>query len=370
MRTRKSNYVTKSGLIVLAASIIIAAYFKHTDITAFIGLILLLSLCAFLWARWSLKNIKVYLHESELYAFPGDEFDLDLEFINDKGLLLMWLDLVFPLADAICIGQEMVEHFSWIMPHQSISCHSAIPAVRRGVTVIDNICLRSGDGFCLSEEEKSCSPGHPLKFTVYPKISPIDPSPLMNLSSEPEPAKNGLYTDRTLINNVRLYNERDNFKDINWRMMARSDEAVVNVHETMAMHRIGFIIDLGSFSFVEKEDHMNGEVIIRKVHDDALEEAISKIASYIVALNERDIICTLVIPSTKLREARMVIPQTKETQIVELLSALAEIEYYGEESFLPEAEMDSDGHLLGQIYRMDYKHGLMKLAGGEYEEIQ
>ena len=91
MRTQKSNYVTKSGLIVLAASTLIAAYFKHTDITAFIGLILLLSLCAFLWARWSLNNIKVNINAKRKLNNTRDRLfshgDLDL-FCKDRKNIL------------------------------------------------------------------------------------------------------------------------------------------------------------------------------------------------------------------------------------------------------------------------------------------
>ena len=370
MRTRKSNFVTKTGLIFLTAVVLIAAYFKYTELTAFGGLVLFFSLCAFLWAEGSVSKICVKCSEDVLYAFPDEDFDLHMSLENQKVLLLMWLDLNLPLERSRCIGKNVTEFFSWVMPWQTIEWRMKVPAAARGTARLDRVLLCSGDGFGLDETEKESELSRPVRLIVYPKVHPIDPSPLLRNMSEPEPSKNGILTDRTMINNIRPYEDGDNFRDINWRMMARSGEPYVNIHEKMAMRRVCLIPDLKSFSYEVTIEYSDGIHTEQRVHEEKLEEALSAMASYIAALHEHDILCTLVIPSYNNSKGRIIVPETPETQIVELLSALAEIDYRGGAAALPEVEMEEVHYLLGQIYRFDYLHGLTRLTGGVYEEIQ
>ena len=368
MRTRRSNFVSKSGLIFLAAIVFIAAYFKLTVLTALVGLVLFIAAISYAWAKLSVSKIDAKIDSSAAYAFPGEILDAEVTVTNNKAILLMWMELVFPHGSAKCIAEDYVENFSWVMPHQKIVWNIQIPAVKRGVCKINNLLVRSGDGLGLGEEESKVEIGD-FSLVVYPTVKSVDPQPLLRNISELEPSRSGLQQDRTLLNNIRPYHDGDSFKDINWRLMARSGEVYSNVHEKLAMRRVCFIPDFESFSYVEIVEDRDGKHEEFRCHESEFEEMLSMIASYISALDKQDVICTLAIPSQNEGKATLIIPEERDGQIVELLSALAEISYEGGPAPLPLYEMENERHLLGQIYKYDYINGLQRSVGGEYEKV-
>ena len=126
---------------------------------------------------------------------------------------------------------------------------------------------------------------------VYPKIVPVDVSLILNNMSEMESARNGFYTDRTLLDTTRDYREGDSFKNINWRLLARRDELQVNVYEKLTMRRVCFMPDMFSFTHIEEvEEEGERRHEERVVEREELEEMFSLMASLIVKLHERDVL--------------------------------------------------------------------------------
>jgi len=369
VRTDSSNFVTKGGLIFLSVLVLISAYYGLSDLTLFTGLVLVLALVSFLWVRFSLTRIDVDVSDCCLYAFPGEILNLKPTILNNKALMLIWLDFVLPFCTYPCISKDIEEHLTWILPWQKISWNISVTAEKRGVAQIESITLRSGDGFGLGEKEKTVMLKNSLKIVVYPRVHPIDPSPLLSNLSELEQSKNGLYKDRTLINNIREYTPGDSVKSINWRMMAKNDHIMVNINENMSMRRVCFIIDLKTYSYYVKKDSSGEEQFEVRVHSDELERDISIVASYISALNDKNILCTLALPAPEDKECRIIIPKSCDEQVVMLFNALAEIDYRGENIVIKNADIEDDRHLLGQLYKIDYVNGLMKQKGVLYEKI-
>ena len=364
MKHLGSNLVTPTGLAILAALTLVAAYLRATALEAMLIALLLLCSAAYFWARASLGHIEVELEQDDLRAFPGELMDAGARLKNAKFLPVIWLEARFPTSGAACVAPpedetealepgeepEIKETFLWVMPQQSIFWRQRVRAVRRGVCEIRSMELFSGDGFGLADRRKDASLERGFRFIVYPEIRHVDAAPLLARLTELERSRSGFYTDSTLINNIRDYRDGDNFRDINWRLLARQGTLQVNVHETMAMRRMCLMPDLGSFSCTEQKE-VNGErQTVRSTRGAELERMLSLIASIIVAVNGRDVLCSLVIPSADGAPARLIIPEERETQATQLLTAIAEIDYHGGDCIFPAAEIAESSHLLGQLF--------------------
>lgn len=367
MKAPGSNFVSWFGIGFLLLLILVAAYFDMAAMESFLILVLIICVIAFLWGRLSLRKIELQIDEEDCCGFPGQSLEAQCRIKNGKMLPLIWLDLSFPIGKKTCLnpeedsegeeshaiardGRYLRSSFLWVMPHQRISWKQKAVAVHRGVCRIGEVKLHSGDGFGLSTQTGTIALQSPLRFVVYPKVVSVDVSLILNNMSEMESAKNGFYTDRTLLENTREYREGDSFKNINWRLLARKDELHVNVYEKLTMRRVSFMPDLGSFTHIEEVDDGHERREERIVETEDMEKMFSLMASLIVKLHERGVLCSLVIPACGERPERLVIPETGETQVMELLGALAEVEYEAERMSIPLDTIAMERHKLGQLY--------------------
>lgn len=365
MKQPGSNFVTAGGLAVLALLILVSAYFGYEKLEAFLVIALILCLIAYLWAKFSLHRIEVETDGEDSCAFPGQTLEVEAKLRNRKMLPLIWLDLCFPTAERSCIDSmpedkpleeeggkrhDLRSAFLWVMPHQTIRWRQRAMAVHRGVCRVEELKLVSGDGFGLTSKVKKAPLPAPFRFVVYPKIVPVDVSLILNNMSEMESAKNGFYTDRTLLETTRDYREGDSFKNINWRVLARKDEVQVNVYEKLNMHRVAFLPDIFSFTYIGEVEEGTQRVKARLADHDKLERMFSLLASLILRLHERGVLCSLVIPAYGDTPERVIIPETAEMQVMQLLTALAEIDYDAEDVTMPLEQILQERHKLGQLY--------------------
>ena len=167
--------------------------------------------------------------------------------------------------------------------------------------------------------------------------------------SELQKSPRGFYTDPTLTKSVRDYRDGDSPRDINWRALARSGQLLVNVYENLDMCRVCLIADLEAFSIFEHVDSGTHTGTERRADTERMERMLSLLASCILALDERSVLCSLIIPAYGGADARIVMPEA-HSQTAELLTALAEIGYSGEETAFPLCDMLERSHLLGQPF--------------------
>lgn len=384
MKQPGSNLVTRLGLILLAVLILVAAYFGFERLEAFLVLALILCLIAYLWAMFSLRKIEVEVDSEDCCAFPGQSLEVDARIKNSKLLPLIWLDMSFPTAHRSCLEpmpedktpvddteeykpEDLRAAFLWVMPHQTIRWTQRAMAIHRGVCRVEKVALHSGDGFGLSAKTRVETLSAPFRFVVYPKIVPVDVTLILNNMSEMEPAKNGFYTDRTLLETTRDYREGDSFKNINWRILARRDEVQVNVYEKLTMHRVCFMPDLYSFTYMGEVEEGTQRVKKRLLDEEALERMFSLMASLIMGLHERGVLCSLVIPAYDDSPERIVIPESSDMQVLQLLTALAEIDYTVSEMELPMEQLLYERHKLGQLYVLSRDAESCVLSSGELD---
>lgn len=368
MKQPGSNFVSLIGLGLLAVLIMVAAYFDMESLEGFLVLCLLLCLICYLWSKSALSRIELDAPEEDICAFPDECIEMDMAIHNRKMLPLVWLDLCFPTGEKSCVAahpedeqptdeQEKPEHrdelcasFLWVMPHQSIRWTQRAMAVHRGVCRVNSIGLVSGDGFGLASKTKNSALSAPFRFVVYPAMLNVNVSPILNRLSEMEAARNGFYSDRTLLSTTRDYHEGDPIKNINWRLMAKRDDLQVNVHEKLAMRRVCFVPDMYSFTYIAEVEEGTQRVKRRVVDHGGLEHMLSFAASLIVRLHEREVLCSLVLPAFGEQAARVVVPESAEEQVMQLLTALAEINYEAQPTVLPLEQMENERHKLGQMF--------------------
>lgn len=367
MKQQGSNFVTWGGLVFLVILVLLAAYFGVAALESFLVVVLILCLAAFAWGRFALRKMEIEIEETDCCGFPGQLLEVEGRLCNRKFLPLIWLDLSFPLGAKTCIEppeefinnnsdpakkdlRDLCAAFVWVTPYQKVCWKQKALAVHRGICRVDTVELCSGDGFGLSSQTETMNLSIPVRFVVYPKIIPVDVSLILNNMSEMESAKNGFYTDRTLLENTRDYREGDSYKNINWRLLARRDDVQVNVYEKLTMHRVCFIPDLFSFTHLEELEEGQEKRKVRVLETECMEDMFSLMASLIVKLHEHGVRCSLVIPAGADKPEKIVVPETAETQVMELLGALAEIEYKCEAIDMPVDAINRERHKLGQIY--------------------
>jgi len=311
MKQPGSNLVSWFGLGFLAVLILVAAYFDMNRLEGFLILVFILCLIAFVWGRLSLRKIELQSAEEDCCGFPGEILEASSSLYNKKMLPLVWLDLSLPVGKKTCIEacpenapsededgekpapRELRSTFIWVMPHQKMRWKQRAMAVHRGVCTVEEVKLHSGDGFGLCTQTKKYKLPCRLRYVVYPKVVDVDVSPILNNMSEMESTKNGFYTDRTLLENTRDYREGDSFKNINWRLLARKDEVQVNEYEKLTMRRVCFMPDMFSFTHIEEILEENERREERVTETEELENMFSLLASLIVKLHEKGVLCSL-----------------------------------------------------------------------------
>lgn len=354
MKNKGSNLTTAIGLGILVILIFVAAYIKIPALEAFLIVITLLCAIAWVWTIYALKKIDIILKENEITLFPGDKSKFTISLANNKLLLLIWLKLTLTGRNLDIIDcKDNTKTLSWIMPFQNLEWSWQFTALSRGVCTLDSFQLRSGDGFGLSDKTRLTKANHPLRIIVFPKTFPVDVSYIQNHVKELDRSISGYYSDRTLLKYTRPYTGIENSKDINWRSLARGNEPEVNIYEQQAMHRVCFIPDLESFVYEVVKTENGEQKIIRNLHKEEFEHALSMIASIITTLDSRKVTASLIIPAFAQQKMNIIFGD-QNTNDIDLLKSLAEIDYNKEETSITQDIEESIFYTSGQIFVFAY----------------
>ena len=340
-----SLFLSVPGLIILAAILCVSFYFKSTIISAFILLFLILCIIAFLWSRKVATQLQAEAHSLTGSCFPGDEIGLDLTLTNNGSLAAIWTDAYLPINKPLLAtpqngaynqiemtapewsGLALHQKFTWVSGYQKLSCKLTLTANKRGILSTDYIYLHTGDGFgigtsrCGNPTKGSCS------VVIFPKLYPVNMQNLLLKGSTMYAGKRGQYEDVTLLKNIRPYQHGDNFKRINWRMLAKQQEVMVNLYEQITPESIFFLLDLKSFSYQQHRPGGYDDDMMDCVHNEEMELAISVVASCITALSEQGVACGLVIPGYGDVSPEFFYGESNSLRLEELLLMLAKISY-------------------------------------------
>ncbi|MBR5510143.1 MAG: DUF58 domain-containing protein [Lachnospiraceae bacterium] len=380
MKNRASIFATIGGLLFLLILVFYTNTMRYQKISGFLIFFLILFLCSWIWGKVSLKKMRIQMQREDLTAFPGESLPVRLSIENKKLLPVTWLDILFPLPDNRCVwvpedddiswhdapGRTtmlpvFLRKVSWIFPFQKLEWSFALEARCRGIYHMDTVYLESGDGLGLSVISRKIPLAYTKQITVYPERIPVDVSPLLHQNPSQAKGHQGYQDDLTLLKNSRAYQYGDSFRRINWRLLARQQELMVNEYETLSPQCMGFYIDLESFITKKEEQTNAGTMMITPtLHQKELEQMLSLIGSCICELTARRVSCALFIPGYEKQEVRCCFGSDLEYQVPQLLEELAQIDY--QESAYETRITSSDLRIfrskLGQVYYAGMKANL------------
>jgi len=180
--------LTKGGLLVLLAVMVLAAWNRQVVIVILLGLALSAAGLSSLWSRLSLSGVSCQRLLSENRAFPGETIELKLKLSNRKLIPLPWIevDSEIPLqllADPASLpagetpGTRLLSHITSLLWYTSVSWRQKLDCPRRGYYKLGPVTVTSGDIF--GWYPRSITWKRTDEIIVYPKIFPsrISPSP-------------------------------------------------------------------------------------------------------------------------------------------------------------------------------------------------
>jgi hypothetical protein len=328
-----SLMVSNGGLAASLLLAVLASVFHIGPVAGLAMFLFLLGAVSRLWGRFSVHRMDVEIRADNLRMYRGDRAEISFLIRNRKALPLIWLELVLeePRRRCVmpeggfCLHERRVEEetgvafkpalekkFAFIMGRQTLRWNSVFLARRRGVYPIREATLRSGDGFGLTQAEKTFSVEGIPTLVVYPDIVPVQIHSFLRPQWEYATGAKGHMEDITVIRGIRRYQTNDSWKKINWRMAARQQQLMVNLHETVLPKTAHFILDGESFC------GLSGDF-------SELEEVLSILASLFLRLDEASLFCGLSLPASKIMKA-VTLPAGEGTQAADLLFYLSAYE--------------------------------------------
>ncbi len=301
------------------------------------------------WTARAMESVSLEVQCSMRSLYPGMDTQLEYKIKNDKLLPLAWLELSQQAPDKNCLVPDdsfevysyqkdtedrVVEvsaykrAFSLIMAYESMSLSSVWHARCRGIYRPDELLLRSGDGFGLSQEEKPYPSELVPEIVVYPRKLAVEADLLLRQDWDKSYGSLGYIEDMSVLRGLRPYSSADSWKRINWRMAARQPgELSVNFYETVQPASVLFVLDGESYC----QD------------SEALEHGLEVMASLITELCARAVSCGLCLPKSKSFSA-VSISHERQASAAELLYYLAGFDC------LMEPVPDKEGRPSGDYY--------------------
>ena len=267
-----------------------------------------------IWAKLSVKQLTVTVKAGKSRMFPGDETTLTYQVKNHKLLPVLWVDILQPLREPVCLmpvdeeGQSQItamdgsektmfgvaaeeaakmfrERCSLIGGWKTVRFATRWKAERRGLYVLEHTRIYAGDGFHMARYRLTPTAGSQKNFVIYPQIIPVDAERFLKNMWEGDTGSHGVLEDVSVIRLTRPYENTDSLKKINWRLVARGQGLAVNQYEVISPRAIHFIFDGESF---------NGP----RPHGEELELALSILASLLLRLEDRSMECGFSFPET------------------------------------------------------------------------
>jgi uncharacterized protein (DUF58 family) len=313
-----------------------------------------------LWGLYALKNMTVTVQPERETLSAGQSVTIRYTLNNKKALPLVWLELCQDVPVRQCLtpddgfalrtfSPEEAEHtgrerayirrFAFVMGYSTLSWDTQWTGQCRGVYRPQNLVLRSGDGFGLTQSSGEVEGLQGRMLVVWPKIIPVETWPFLRHVWSGTTGKAGWSEDPTVMRGERAYQPGDPWKRIDWRTAARSDELMVRQYDTVTPLSVLFILDAAVL-----EDK---------------EEGISVLASLIHALDFAGIDCGLALPATASRGPVVLRPEDPAVTAGQCLFALSEFEAESAGENFDEVAIMSAAAGSGQVWIVSQGAGSM-----------
>lgn len=333
---REDGALLSIGLIqaILLVLVAVAIHFGQNLMAAVMFGAVLLGAGSRIWARLTVRNMKVRMDASKNRMFPGDRTVLSWQVKNEKFLPVLWVDVIQPLTEPLAMvpieedgslrmrRMSGEEKSSWRIPEgeggwlfqqrcsligswKTASFDTLWQARRRGIYSLDKTRIYTGDGFGMTRYLMDLENSSQRHFIIYPKIVPVYEERFLNHMWEGESGSRGVLEDLSVIKLTRPYENTDSLKKINWRLLARGQDVTVNQYEVVSPHAIHFIFDGESFrSEIPAKGRENETVVSaaqaaeHKKRQQAMEASLEVLASLLLRLADKKMDCGFSFPET------------------------------------------------------------------------
>lgn len=322
----QSSLLVNWSVIALSFGLSLLAWWRSADAVAS----LLLTLAAVgvisrLWGMAALKDLDVTVRAESTVLSVGRSAEVTYLIENNKFLPLVWIELCQDVPKNGCMEPDgsmtlrkyseeetlftekesaYMRRFAFLLGHSEITWSCVWTGKRRGIYRPGDLMIRSGDGFGLTQSVNTVSGLKDKLFVVWPKIVPVRTSALLSNLFSGGTGRSGWAEDSTILRDEREYQEGDNWKRIDWRTAARTNELYTKQYERIRPQSVLIAVETGSFSDPE--------------------EALSIAASLLYDLHEKGIAAGLTLPSTQEKEAVLIRPDDPYSGLSDCLYELAD----------------------------------------------
>lgn len=317
-----------------------------------------------LWGLRALRGLTVRVRPDRETLSVGQSITVRYTINNNKALPLIWAEVLQDVPVRQCLvpddsfrlrsfseeetvhtgrARAYIRRLSFVMGYSTLEWDTVWTGARRGVYRPQNLVLRSGDGFGLTQSAGEISGLQGRTLVVWPKLVPVETWPFLRHVWTGATGKAGWSEDPTVMLGEHAYQPGDPWKRIDWRTAARTDELMVRQFDTVTPLSFLFILDAAAL-------------------DDA-EEGISLTASLLRALSHSQIDCGIALPATEKRAPLLLRPEDPAVTVERCLYALAEFEAESATGRFDEKSIMSAAAGTGQVWIVSQGAGSMTCPG-------
>ena len=304
-----------------------------------------------LWGLRALRRLEVTVTPAAETLSVGQSVTARYVLRNDKALPLVWAEVLHDIPPRDCLvpdgsfvrrklppeetartgrTEAYLRRLAFLPGFGTLEWDTVWTGVRRGVYRPENLVLRSGDGFGLTQSAGEATGLHGRVLVVWPKLVPVRTQPFLRHVWSGSTGRAGWTEDPTVVRGERDYLPGDPWKHIDWRTAARTDELMVRQYETIRPTGVLFVLDAASLGDAE--------------------DGISLLASVIHALSREGINCGLALPADGQRAPLVLRPEDPAVTAASCLFALAELDAEGAGARFDEAAVISAAAESGQVW--------------------
>ena len=255
--SRPAGYLlSKAGLLVMFACLLLAAWFNQVVIVVTLGLLLSAAGVSRLWSGLSMAGVSCQRSLSETRTFPGDTVELSLRLVNRKLLPLPWvlvedeIPAVFDESGSMPEGDRpgtvLLSSRAALLWYTGINWKKKLHCSKRGYYRFGPLKITTGDFFGFYPRTRTLPALE--NVVVYPKIIPLESLGIDSLQPVGEmTAERRIFEDPVRLVGVRDYTPHDSRRRIHWKASARHQNLQVKVFEPTTSLKVALFLAVDSF---------------------------------------------------------------------------------------------------------------------------
>ncbi|HYF95831.1 MAG TPA: DUF58 domain-containing protein [Symbiobacteriaceae bacterium] len=206
--------------------------------------------------QYAARRIEVVRELSDARIFLGESVTVTLRLKNPTGMPVPWLQFIESRPPQM--ASEPFCRVVTLGPNQTLTERYTLLGNKRGRYEVGGVTLQAGDPFGMASFEERRD--ETIRFTVYPKVSPLTDLGLpARLPMGDLATRRRLFEDPAWLTGTREYVAGDSLKRIHWNATARTGDLMVKqFRHAMLLPSCIFLnlnrADFGSRSFWQESE--------------------------------------------------------------------------------------------------------------------